>query len=332
MPSTLPADPIYPPFKPAFPWIGGDLQTLRNFILRPRTPIRAASTQQLSFPMPDGSGDALSGTLDRPVSATMDAPLLVMIHGLTGCEDGFHIRGTARHFLDAGWPVLRLNLRGAGSSAGKTTGQYHAGRSEDLRAVIDQLLERGVAERIALYGVSLGANMMLKYLAETGRHPSIAGAVSISAPIDLAQTSERFLQPRNRLYQRFLLKQMKAEALRCLGLSAAEIRAIETARTTFEFDDRFIAPRNGFLSARDYFTRSSSAPLLKSILTPTLVIHALNDPWIPGRMYLQADLGSNPRLAPLLPLDGGHVGFHDAEGVWSDRVASTYLRKMAGVE
>ena len=100
--------------------------------------------------MPDGTGACLSGMLEQPVKPLPDAPLLVIIHGLTGCEDSYLVRDGARHFVAAGLSVLRLNLRGAGRTRGDCTQSYHAGRTGDLDAVLAQLREAGRADHFVL--------------------------------------------------------------------------------------------------------------------------------------------------------------------------------------
>ncbi|UUX50396.1 alpha/beta fold hydrolase [Nisaea acidiphila] len=326
----LPDKPAYPPFRAGMPWVGGDLQTLRSFVVGGTPRIDSVRSERLDFPMEDGSGDRLSGVLEIPATPVEGAPLVVLIHGLTGCEDSFHMRDAARYFVSAGLRVLRLNLRGAGPTRAACTHAYHAGRSDDLAAVLAQLRAHGIADRFVLFGVSLGANMMLKYLGERPT-PDIVAAVSISAPLDLARTSERFIQPRNRFYHRWLLKNMKLQALATPGLSARELSAIRSARTTVEYDERHIAARNGFESARDYYAKCSAKGFLRGISVPTLVVHALNDPWIPGGIYLDVDWAASPSLTPLLPLDGGHVGFHDRGGSWHLRMAERFLEEKRAI-
>jgi predicted alpha/beta-fold hydrolase len=45
-------------------------------------------------------------------------------------------------------------------------------------------------------------------------------------------------------------------------------------------------------------------------VVPTLIVHALDDPWIPAGAYTRFDWKTHPKLTPLLPAQGGHVGFH----------------------
>src|SRR5262249_42058077 len=124
-------------FRPRFPWLTGDLQTVRNMIVRPRPRFADAPAQGLACAMYDGTGDVSLGDLHLRKNAAR--PLAILIHGLTGCGDSFYVLTTARALLDRGFPVLRLNLRGAGPNAGSCREQYHAGRTADLRKVLGAL-------------------------------------------------------------------------------------------------------------------------------------------------------------------------------------------------
>jgi predicted alpha/beta-fold hydrolase len=248
--------------------------------------------------MPDGTQDRLIGELHRPQSDLV-RPLVVLIHGLTGSMDSIYLQVSAGHLLRAGFPVLRLNLRGAGPSRGRTKAFYHGGRSDDLHQVIRQLDGRLAARGVCLVGYSLGANLMLKYLAERGSMAPILAAVSVSAPIDLALTQQRISTWRNRRYHNFILAEMKRER-----------PCPDDIRSILDFDNRVVAPANGFTDAADYYRRSSAKPLLGGIRRPTLLIHAANDPWIPASMYQDVDWSAHRRLRLMMPRSGGHVGFH----------------------
>ncbi len=278
--------------------------------------------------MADGSGDELSASFQQPNEPRPDAPLVVLIHGLSGDETSAYIVATSTHLLELGFPVLRLNLRGAGPSRATCRDQYHAGRSEDLRDALQALPEPLVRNGVALVGYSLGGNMLLKFLAEFGVECSIRRAASISAPIDLSAASHRFLDPRNRPYHMQLLRSMKQESFgEGAGTTEEEARVIRRARSILEFDEYIVAPRNGFANAEAYYAACHARQFLGAIRTPTLVIHAQDDPWIPADAYLSFDWKDNPALVPLLPDAGGHVGFHGVGSAipWSDRCIGEWL-------
>jgi uncharacterized protein len=323
---TLPSAPDFPPFQPRAPWWGRDAQTLRNFLTGPRPTALERAGERLSFVMPDGTGDRLTGALSMPDGGGTHKRLMVLIHGLSGCEESPYMLESARHFAAIGHPVMRLNLRGSVPTQPHCQEHYHAGRDEDLAAVLDQLGSHpAAAGGFVLMGFSLGANMLLTFLARRGRDYPVRAAVSVSAPIDLAATAERFLQPRNRLYHFWILRHMKRDALAARGLGSRQASTIRTARTIYEFDDRVVAPRNGFAGAQDYYRQCSAAGFLSEVRVPTLVIHAIDDPWIPARGYLDVDWSANRSLAVLLPERGGHVGFHGADGVWHNSMAGLFL-------
>lgn len=323
-----------PAFRPRAPWWGGDLQTLRNFIVRPQPRFDGAVSERLVLPLADGSGDRLSALLQRPAEAASgergDAPLVVLVHGLAGSEESHYMGASAAHLLARGHPVMRLNLRGAGPSRPLCRLQYHAGRSGDLRDALRALSEGLVGRGIVLVGYSLGGNLLLKFLAEYGADFPIRAAVSVSAPIDLEAASRRFLDRRNLVYQWHMLRHMKREALADgARLDPGERAAVSRTRSVWEFDDVFVAPRNGFAGAVDYYTRNMARRFMPEIRVPTLLIHALDDPWIPAEPYTSFPWHENRVLAALLPRSGGHVGFHGHEGgaPWHDRQIAAFFER-----
>ena len=316
----------FPSFTPRAPWWTGDLQTVRNYLLAPRRKILERwPGERLVLPL--GDGDALTGAWHRPDESTT-RPLVVLVHGLSGCEDSHYIRASAASLLAAGWPVLRLNLRGAGPAREFCRGTYHAGKSEDLRAALAALPETAGASGIVLVGYSLGGNTALKLLGE-GTPPGVVAAASISAPIDLTAASRRLLHRRNFVYHRHILAGVKREAIAATN-GGEERAAIRNAPTLVAFDDAVTAPRHGFGGAADYYARSSARPYLEAIGVPTLVIHALDDPWIPGESYTSFPWTRNTRLLPLLPRRGGHVGFigSDRGRAWHDFCLLRFLERI----
>jgi predicted alpha/beta-fold hydrolase len=320
-----------PSFRARPPWLGGDLQTMRNFLMRVRPSLDPWPAERVEFPLGDGSGDALVASLHRPADTTR-RPLVVLIHGLAGCEDSAYLRASARHMLRSGFPVLRLNLRGAGPSRPLCRQQYHAGRSDDLAAVIGQMDGRLAGNGLCLVGFSLGGNLLLKYLGERGRMAPVLAAASISAPIDLAATQRRMMERRNRLYHDYMLAGMKRDLLGTPEIADELRRTVLDVLDVRAFDDRLTAPRNGFAGVDDYYAQSAALQFLGGITVPTLVIHALDDPWIPAAPYRAFDWSGNPRLAPLLPRRGGHVGFHGLGSFvpWHDRCIVKFFSRLAG--
>lgn len=328
MTSSPRPDPAFPPFRQRWPWLGPHLQTVRNVLRGPKA-VPPGVGERLRFPMPDGSGDVLLGRLDRPPGGATK-PLVILVHGLTGCETGTYMLASAAALLAAGHTVLRLNQRGAGPSRPYCRLRYHAGRSQDLRDVLAQLPADLAGDGVFMAGYSLGGNALLKMLGEGATPVTVRAAASVSAPIDLAVTSRTFMEPRNRVYHSWLLNRMKAETLASgPDIEAKWADAARAARTVYAFDDRFIGPWNGWSGADEYYAVNSANRFLPHIRVPTLVMHALDDPWIPGAIYEAVDWSANPHLVPLLPAGGGHVGFHGRGGVWHDRCLVAFFARHA---
>jgi predicted alpha/beta-fold hydrolase len=320
--------PDLPPFRPRFPWWGGDLQTIANRLRGVSLSLAPHTSERLKFALRDGTGDTLLASLDRPAAPRRDAPLVLLIHGLTGAEHSLYVVGMARLLLDRGHRVMRLNLRGAGPSRALCGEHYYAGRSQDLRALLSMLPAALVEHGVVAVGYSLGGAMLLKYLGEEGAASALAAAAAVSAPIDLAVTCRNMMRPRNRLYHRYILGHMKVEATgEGAVVSAAERAAILGAGTVWDYDHAFIAPRYGFASAEDYYDRCRPTRFMGGIRVPTLVVAAMDDPWIPGTLHRAYDWSSNRSLTPLLPEHGGHVGFHGigSRQPWSDRVVARFF-------
>ncbi|MEM7222424.1 MAG: alpha/beta fold hydrolase [Pseudomonadota bacterium] len=317
----------FPVFRQRPPWLGGDLQTLRNQLLPFPPRLSPWPGERLELAMADGSGDRLVARLHRPLAAS-GRPLVVLIHGLTGCEDSYYILRSARHLLGLGYPVLRLNLRGAGPSRPLCRWQYHAGRSEDLRDALNALDSTLKDAGLLLVGYSLGGNMLIKFLAEFGQAFPIRAAAAISAPLDLKDCQICLEQPRNWIYQYALLRRMKIEAQAgAAELTGEERRAIRAARREFEFDEFFVAKRAGFEGADSYYRHSSAQAYLAEVPCSTLVLHARDDPWIPVDAYERFDWSCNPNLTLLLSDSGGHLGFHQRGPLtpWHDTCLARYF-------
>jgi len=221
----------------------------------------------------------------------------------------------------------RRNLRGAGPSKRAVKGYYHAGCAADIQDVLDGLGDEHTRHRVFPVGFSLGGNILLNLLAELKSGHRVIGAAAVSAPIEPLEACRRLIQRRNTHYHHWLLKRMKQDVLSLAELTSRECRDIENARSVYEFDDRWVAPRNGFRDAEDYYERTAGARRIASIPIPTLLLHARNDPWISVEPYLGLAGSTASPVQILVAQSGGHVGFHErghAE-TWHDRMIDAFL-------
>jgi uncharacterized protein len=261
--------------------------------------------------------------LDPPASATASTPHLVLLHGLEG---GVHSHYVANFFAEAArreWGADLLLFRGCGGELNRARRFYHSGETTDF----DFVLRRIVAERpdapVGLAGVSLGGNVLLKWLGERGVEDvpaAVRGAAAVSVPFDLARGSRRISQGFSRVYERFFLRSLVAKARRKLAHhpDLCEATALDRVRTIWDFDDAVTAPLHGFRDALDYYTRSSSIHFLSGIRVPTLLLSAVDDPFLPPEVL--DDVRSIARHNPALEVEfvgrGGHVGFISGRVPW----------------
>ena len=323
-----------PPFRPRFPWWGADLQTIAILLNAKVADLAPHASERVCFPMADRTGDILLGMFDRPAEPVTGRPLVILLHGLTGSEDSSYILKAARHLLDRGYSVLRLNVRGAGPSRAYCTEIYHVGRTADFRRVLSQIPDELTRNGMVAIGYSLGGAMLLKYLGEEGSFSPLRAAASICAPIDLLNTCRHMLKPRNWVYHRYMLRCIKAEAMGDgARLSEEERSIVRGVRSVWEYDDYFISPRYGFMGAEDYYQLCAPRHFMPEVRVPTMVLAAGDDPWIPIEHYREFKWSDNPWLLPVMPQTGGHVGFHGdvSRQSWCDVALEKFLDQTASM-
>lgn len=239
--------------------------------------------------------------------------LAILSHGLEADSKTDYIQGMAAALIRRGWDVLVWNFRGCGNEPNRLLRMYHSGATEDLHAVVCHALENHPAESIDLLGFSLGGNLTLKYLGERPCDPSdkLRRAVVFSVPCDLACSSRRLSSRSNWIYMERFLRAMRAK-LRVkdrMFPGMLDLTGLDRIRTFHEFDDRFTAPIHGFRDAEDYWKRNSCRQFLTRITLPTLLVNAVNDPFLGPGCYPREEAEASDVFHFEAPATGGHVGF-----------------------
>lgn len=291
------------PFKPPRLLRDGNLQTLYAALLTPCPP---ASYRRTRWDTPDGDFIDLDW-LDGPG----DAPLVALFHGLESGAQGHYARALAAALRARGWRMAAPYFRGCSGEPNRLARAYHAGDSAEIAWILERLRARQRGPLFAV-GVSLGGNMLLKYLGERGAAAQdlLTGAATVCAPVDLGAAGAALGRGFNRLYSQYFLWSLKRNARSRLrrfpGLYAPA--ALRRAFSIRAFDDIVTAPLHGFDGVDDYWRRASSKPFLSAIAVPTLLLNTLDDPFLPA-----AVLPGRAQVSPAVTLDyqrfGGHVGF-----------------------
>ena len=349
--SDLPAALGLKPFRPRPPWLNGDLQTLRDTL----RPVALPPDQGAPVQIPVGGDDQLVALLDPPLGGAEPRALVLLMHGLGGSSSRSGLRRMGTTLQHAGFAVLRLNMRGAGPGRALARGTYAASCNSDLLPALARARELAAGRPLLGMGISLGGTKLLNALL-TG--PGLLdGLVTISSPLDLAACSEQIERPRNRVYKRWLLQRLVAQTLADpFGVSEQEREALagrgpmgpmESIRA---FDGAITAPRWGYRSVDHYYREASPLQRLQvhaedpqlpsrspwpSLLPPTLVVHAIDDPWVPVAAAQQLAALKLHGVEVLLTAAGGHNGFHgrcDRRGAepgnWGDRLTARWFERL----
>ena len=261
---------------------------------------------------------------------------VVAVHGLEGSTESQYIVGTANKAWAAGMNVVRMNMRNCGGTHRLGATLYHSGMSSDVGAVMRALIAEDELPQIALVGFSMGGNLVLKLAGELGRDaiapPQLVATAAISPAADLGPSADALNEKRNRLYEwNFVwhLRQSirrKAEAFP----GRYDVSRLQGVWSVRGFDDKVTAPYSGFTGADDYYGRSSASNVVEHIRVPTLVINALDDPFIRMRDTTRQKLRANPNVRFVETEHGGHCGFlasaNGYDGRWAERQVVEFFR------
>ena len=301
-------------FEPAWWLRDPHAQTIWSKFAR-RTPLVRSRRERWEL----DDGDFLE--LERH-DAPVPAPRLLLLHGLEGSPRSHYVRGFFAEAERRGWAADLLIFRCCGDEPNRLMRSYHSGETGDLDMVVRRIIAAEPGRPLALAGVSLGGNVLLKWLGERGADVprEISRAVAISAPFDLARGSRHLERGFSRVYAAHFLRSLKAKAREKHARfpDAAEWDRVERARTIWDFDDAMTAPVHGFHDALDYYTRSSSIRFLSRIRMPTLLLNAADDPFLPRDVLdaVRTIAVANPDLVLEFPERGGHVGFVAGPAPW----------------
>jgi len=300
------------------------LQTFWGPLLRRgRLPLRRERVDT-----PDGDFVDLDW-LDGPA----EAPLVVVLHGLEGGVRSHYVVGLLGEARARGWRGVVLNFRSCSGELNRLPRFYHSGDTGDLDTVVRRLIERQPDQSLGIVGVSLGGNVLLKWLGERGADvpAQLRGAVAVSVPFDLVACARVLDRGFARAvytasFLRTLRRKVREKARVYPGF--VDVAAVARARTFAEYDRALTAPLHGFADEVDYWTRSSSGPHVAGIRVATLLLSARDDPFVPPEAL--PDPASLPPCVELaVTPHGGHVGFVDAarrrRASWAERRAIEFL-------
>ncbi len=297
-------------FKPAWWLNNAHLQTLYPVLLRrlPTLPIvkrERLATSDSDFIDIDWCGE--------------EGLLVILLHGLTGSSQSHYIQGLQHLLQKSGMSSVALNFRGCSGELNRLARGYHSGDTGDINFLYKTLRQREPERPMAAIGFSLGGNVLLKWLGEQGDNISLNAAISVSAPLVLADCATKLDQGFSKLYRRNLIHNLvdfmeaKREYLEKIGLQdearkIGQLGDLSSIKSFWQYDERVVAKLHGFNSAEHYYQLSSSRQYLHKIEIPTLIIHAIDDPFMTESILPEQEELS-VSVAVEVTCGGGHVGF-----------------------
>jgi uncharacterized protein len=308
---------------------GGHIQTLASYFLPRRIPLPSAEARLIEVE-PDAQVLChYHWQRDREAALTV-----IVVHGLEGSSDSQYMLGIAAKGLAAGMNVVRMNQRNCGGTDRLSPTLYHSGRSQDVAAVAQNLLEQDRISRFALVGYSMGGNLVLKLAGEWGRTgpPEFRAVAAVCPSMNLAASADALHLPGNRVYEYHFMWKLRGRLRAKAQLfpevfDTSRLRGLTSLR---DFDDKITAYYCGFEGASDYYERSAAANVVDRIAVPALILHAANDPFIRILPETREKLLSNPNITFVETEDGGHCSFlaepDGDDGRWAERQVLEFLR------
>lgn len=293
-------------FKPAWWLMNGHGQTLYPTMMRRVTaPVDKVERVEL----PDGDFIDLAWAVNGLAG---DAPLVILLHGLGGSIESTYAAGLMSVFNQHGWRAMLMHFRGASKEPNRLPRAYHSGDTGDLDYLLRLLAEREPDTLKAVVGVSLGGNVVLKWLGELGEQHLVNTAVAVSVPFQLRLVADKIGQGFSRIYQSYLLRRLKKVFSRKIESLQPdlpeELMNFNQWHCFWTFDEKVTAPLHGFANVHTYYRQASCHSYLSNIATPTLIIHASDDPFMTPDV-IPEEQALSEQVTLELSKRGGHVGF-----------------------
>jgi len=294
-------------FKPAWWLPSPHLQTLWPVMFRRRT---VPDLSHERFELNDGD------FVDLCWSRKTDRPVVIVLHGLEGSVHSHYAGSLMCSLENAGFRPVFMHFRGCGEEPNRLPRSYHSGDTQDLAQLVDYINRTSDTSVHAAIGFSLGGNVLLKWLGQTGDSNPLQCGVAVSVPFILADAANRLQRGLSHMYEIHLMNSLKRSYIEKFKRIESPLDVeISQLKGFWEFDDRVTAPLHGFSGVDHYYAESSCRQYLAGIKVPTRIIHALDDPFMfSATVPDENELGEQVEL--LLARNGGHVGFVTGKFPW----------------
>jgi len=270
--------------------------------------------------------------LQKIIKLSISNKLIILLHGLEGHSKRPYMTGVAKLFNTNGVDAVCINFRGCSEETNLNYYSYHSRETKDLETVIKHTISTKNYSEIYLKGISLGGNVVLKYVGEGKHVPNeVKAVISVSVPCDLYGSCVELHKIKNKPFHDRFLKDLvnslkEKQKYFPEYISVEDVNAI---KTLLDFDNVYTSKAHGFKDALDYYEKSSCLQFLPNIKVPSLIINALNDSFLSAECYPVKEAKTNPNLFLEMPKFGGHVGFIDKNNIYyNEKRALEFTKTM----
>ena len=258
------------------------------------------------------------------------------MHGLEGSSESQYVIGNSNKLWRAGCNIIRMNMRNCGGTEALSPTLYHSGLSNDVLEVMNFFIAQYDLSSMSLIGYSMGGNLVLKLAGELGNAapPELRSVIGVSPAVDLGPSADALHLPQNRLYELKFLHHLLRRFRRKAALfphtyDASRATGLYSLR---EFDERITSFYSGFAGAKDYYYRAAAARVLNRIAAPTLILHALDDPFVRLTPGSCRTIAANSNIKLIETEHGGHCAFlatadpdRNYDGYWAEHTLLRFL-------
>ena len=310
-------------FKPAWWLPSPHLQTLWPVFFKKRQPLDLTAEQ---VELDDGD------FIDLRWSKKNTAKIVLVLHGLEGSLESHYVNGIMYQLEKSGYMPVLMHFRGCGGRINRLARAYHSGETGDVSTIVEHIKNKTGEYPFAAIGFSLGGNVLLKWLGETGELNPLNKAVAVSVPFRLHDAARRLEKGISKIYREHLLDSLRKTYIEKFKNITSPLNVdVKQLKSFWDYDDKVTAPLHGFDGAQDYYDSCSSRQFLKTIKVATRIIHSSDDPF----MFTET-VPDNEELSKfvdfLLTARGGHVGFISGKTPvssysWSERKIIEFLKE-----
>jgi len=246
----------------------------------------------------------------------------ILLHGWEGSAMATYILSASMRLGNAGYRIVRSNLRDHGPSHHLNEDLVHSCRLREVSDAVAWVQARYPQEKLVLIGSSLGGNFSLRIAAQAqDANLEIERVVAICPVLDPEETMHA-LDHGSPIYQRYFMHRWRQslELKKSAFPKRYDFTRLERFRTLGAMTDHFVRHYTEYSDMPTYLRGYAlTGERLSALEVPSIMLLAEDDPVIP--------VGALDRVArpDALRIDrttyGGHCGFIEDYRLnsWSDR-------------